>query len=52
MDGFGGAFGLGLIEWTKRETMVKMAGRRLLPLPRPAASKVGEKRDAIVKEVC
>lgn len=50
MDGFGGSFALGLMEWTEREKMVKMAGRRLLP--RPAASKVVEKRDANLKGVC
>lgn len=50
MDGFGRVFALGLIGWTKREKRVKMAGRRLLP--RPAASKVGEKRIANVKGVC
>ena len=52
MDGQGEGFALGLmVDWTKEERKVKVAGRRLLP--RPAASKVVvEKMNASLKGAC
>ena len=51
MDGQGEGFALGLVvDWTKRERKVKVAGRRLLP--RPAASKVVEKMYVSLKGAC